>query len=61
MKSQNVIFKMDDLQFYVLFHSISVISRQWLGDNERLFETEPCLELEKLPPRKGPNARRLDQ
>ena len=30
---------MDDLQFYVLFNSISVISGQWADDNERL-----CLE-----------------
>ena len=27
---------MDDLRFYVLFNSISVISGQWVGDNERL-------------------------
>ena len=26
---------MDDLRFYVLFNSISVISGQWMGDNER--------------------------
>ena len=28
---------MDDLQFYILFNSISVISGQWADDNER-----PC-------------------
>ena len=27
---------MDDLQFYILFNSISVISGQCLDDNERL-------------------------
>ena len=28
---------MDDLQFYILFNSISVISGRWADDNERLF------------------------
>ena len=27
---------MDDLQLYILFNSISVISGQWVKDNERL-------------------------
>ena len=27
---------MDDLQFYVLFNSISIISGRWANDNERL-------------------------
>ena len=27
---------MDDLRFYVLFNSISVISGRWVDDNERL-------------------------
>ena len=31
---------MDDLQFYVLFNSISVISGQCLDDNERLCAME---------------------
>ena len=34
---------MDDLQFYVLFNSISVISGRWDIDNERLCATEPRL------------------
>ena len=34
---------MDDLQFYVLFNSISIISGQWMGGDERLCEEEPCL------------------
>ena len=31
---------MDDIQFYVLFNSISVISGQWVGNNERLYAVE---------------------
>ena len=33
---------MDDLRFYVLFNSISVISGRWLGGNERLCAVELC-------------------
>ena len=41
----------DDLQFYILFNSTSVISGQWEGDNEKLSATEPCLQLKRfLPP-----------
>ena len=36
---------MDDLRFYILFNSISVISRQWANDNERLYAMEPRLWL----------------
>ena len=32
---------MDDLQFYVLFNSISVKSGKWLRDNEKLCAMEP--------------------
>ena len=35
----------DDLRFYVLFNSNSVISGRWADDNERLCTTEPRLEL----------------
>ena len=31
---------MDDLPFYVLYNSVSVISRQWEVDNERLCAVE---------------------
>ena len=31
----------DDLRFYVLFNSISVISGPWADDNERLCAMEP--------------------
>ena len=37
---------MDDLQFNVLFNSISVISGGWEDDNERLCAMEAELELE---------------
>ena len=33
---------MDDLRFYVLFNSISVISGRWLAVNERLCAMELC-------------------
>ena len=32
---------MDDLQFYIFFNSISVISGQCKGDNKRLCAMEP--------------------
>ena len=41
---------MDDLGFYVLFNSISVISGRYLDDNERLCAMEPCLQLERFRP-----------
>ena len=31
---------MDDLQFYILFNSVSVLSEQWEVDNERLCAME---------------------
>ena len=44
----------DNLRFYVLFNSISVISGQWADDNERLCTMEPCLvTVEKIFPRVG--------
>ena len=36
---------MDDLRFYVLFNSISVISGQWADDNEILCAMKPRLQL----------------
>ena len=47
---------MDDLQFYILFNSISVMSGRWAGDNERLCVMEP-FTAEKIPTSRGP----LDQ
>ena len=43
----------DDLQFYILFNSISVISGKWLGDKERLCAMESHLQSERLPPQVG--------
>ena len=37
---------MDDLQFYILFNSISVISGQWKGDSKRMCATEDVCNLE---------------
>ena len=39
---------MDDLRFYVLFNSISVISGRWAGDRERLFAMELRLRLRRF-------------
>ena len=41
---------MDDLQFYVLFYSISVISGRWPGDNKKLCATESRLRLKRSVP-----------
>ena len=39
---------MDDLQFYILFNSISVILGWWMDDNERLYAMKSCLWLRRL-------------
>ena len=55
---------MDDLRFYVLFNSISVISGQWAGDNERLCAMEPHLPLKRSSPQvrlEPGTARSVDQ
>ena len=44
---------MDDLQFYIHFNSISVISGQWADDNERLCAMKPCLLLKRSLPQMG--------
>ena len=51
---------MDDLRFYVLFNSVSVISRRWEVDNERLCNGAP-FTVEKIPPRVGIDRGPLDQ
>ena len=43
----------DNLRFYVLFSGISVISRWWVGDKERLCSMELRLWLQRIPPRAG--------
>ena len=40
---------MDDLRFYALVNSISVISRRRMADNERLGAMESRLRLNGLP------------
>ena len=40
--------RIEDLQFYVLFSSISVTSGHWADDNERLCAMEPCLWLRRF-------------
>ena len=39
---------MDDLQFYVLFNSISVISGRLTGDNKRLYAMEHFYMIESI-------------
>ena len=46
---------MDDMQFYVLFNSISVISGRWKVDDERPFMVE------EISPRAGIALGPLDQ
>ena len=41
------------LLFYVPFNSISVISGQWLDDNDSLCAMESCLQSERFPPQAG--------
>ena len=52
---------MDDLQFYVLFNSISVISGRCVDDNKRPCAMEPCLRLRRFRLEQGSNLGRLDQ
>ena len=44
---------MNDLRFYVLVNSISVISGRWLGNYEKLSAMEPRLRLKKSFPQAG--------
>ena len=52
---------MDDLRFYILFNSFSVISEQWADDYERLCALEPCLWLGRVHLEQGSNPGLLDQ
>ena len=52
---------MDDLRFYVLFNSVSVISGRWADDNERLCAMEPGLRLGRFGLEQGSNPGLLDQ
>ena len=50
---------MDDLRFYLLLNSISVISGRWADDNERLCAMEARLRLRRFRLERG--SRALDQ
>ena len=52
---------MDDLGFYLLFNSISVISGRWTDDDERLCAMEPRLQLKRSLPQAGSKFGLLDQ
>ena len=52
---------MDDLRFYVLFNSVSVISGRWADDNERVCAMEPRLRLGRFCLERGSNPGPLDQ
>ena len=39
---------MDDLRFYILINSISVISGRWADVNERMYAMEPRLRLRQF-------------
>ena len=41
---------MDELRFYVIFNSISVVSGRWLADNEMLCAMEPINIINILSP-----------
>ena len=52
---------MDDLRFYVLFYSISVILGQRMDNNEKLCEMKPRLRLKRFRLERGANPGPLDQ
>ena len=52
---------MDDLQFYILCNSISVISGQQADDNEMLCAMGPCLWLRRFRLKQSSNYGQLDQ
>ena len=52
---------MDDLRFYVLFNSVSIISGRWEVDNERLCAMELRLRLRRFRLERGSASRPLDQ
>ena len=52
---------MDDLRFYVLFNSISVISGRWAVGNERLCAVDPSLWLIRFCLERGSIPGPLDQ
>ena len=53
--------RMDDVRFYVLFNSISVISGRWADNNERFCAMESRLRLRRFRIQHGSNPRPLVQ
>ena len=51
----------DDLRFYVLLNSISVISGRWADNNDRLCAMEPRLRLKRFRHKQGSNPGPVDQ
>ena len=51
----------DDLGLYILFISISVVSKPWADDNERLCAREPHLRLRRFRLQRGSNSGLLDR
>ena len=45
--------QMDELRFYVLFNTISVISGRWADDNERLYAFNSPFTIDKILPLAG--------
>ena len=52
---------MDDLRFYLLVNSISVISEEWVDNNEMLCAMEPLLQLKRSLHQVGFGPELLDQ
>ena len=46
---------MDELRFYVLCKSVSIIQGRWADDNERLHAMEPHLGLRRFCVKQGSN------
>ena len=59
--SQDTYGWLNDLRFYVLFNSISVISERGEVDNERLCAMESRITLRRFRLERGSNSRPLDQ
>ena len=52
---------MDDLRFYIIFNSISVILGQWEDENERMCGMESSLQFRRCGLKRGSNSGLLDQ
>ena len=59
--SKSKVLWMDDLQFYDLYNSISVISERLEVENEKLCAMEPLLQLTRFCLERGLSSEQLDQ